>query len=40
MEGYKYRINDKGLPMAVIEQGEQEGIVPRSIYQLFDYIKQ
>jgi hypothetical protein len=39
MEGYKYKINDKGLPVPVIEQSESEGIVPRAIYQLFDLIK-
>lgn len=40
MEGYKYRNNDKGMPIPVIEQGENEGLVPRSIHLLFDLIKQ
>lgn len=39
MEGYKYKNNDKGLPVPVIEGGENEGIVPRSIQMLFDLIK-
>jgi len=28
MEGYRYQLNDKGTPVAVIEQNENEGIVP------------
>lgn len=39
MEGYKYNINDKGIPTALIEQSELEGIVPRSIRLIFDLIK-
>jgi hypothetical protein len=39
MEGYKYKVNDKGIPQPIIEQGENEGLVPRSIYHLFDVIK-
>ncbi len=40
MEGYRYSPNDKGIPTALIEQGENEGVVPRSISLLFDMIKQ
>lgn len=40
MEGYKYNTNEKGVPTAMIEQGETEGIVPRSVRLLFDLIKQ
>jgi hypothetical protein len=40
MEGYKYVPDAKGIPSAVIETGENEGIVPRSIRLLFDLIKQ
>lgn len=40
MEGYKYRSNEKGIPQPIIEHGENEGIVPRSIELLFDLIKQ
>ena len=40
MEGYKYGQNDKGQPVAVVEAGENEGIVPRSIRLLFEMIKQ
>jgi len=39
MEGYKYNINEKGIPTALIEQSEMEGIVPRSIRLIFDLIK-
>ena len=39
MEGYKYKSNEKGVPVPMIEGGENEGIVPRSIHQLFDLIK-
>ena len=38
MEGYKYRQNEKGLPVPIIESGESEGIVPRSIEEIFKYI--
>ena len=32
MEGYKYRSNEKGVPVPVIEAGSEiEGIVPRAI---------
>ena len=31
MEGYKYNVNDKGIPTANIESGENEGIVPRAV---------
>ena len=40
MEGYKYTTNDRGAPVAVVEAGENEGIVPRSIRLLFEMIKQ
>jgi hypothetical protein len=39
MEGYKYNVNDKGIPTANIESGENEGIVPRAVNLLFDMIK-
>lgn len=39
MEGYKYQSNEKGVPQAVIESGENEGIVPRSIHLLYEMIK-
>ena len=39
MEGYKYTLNEKGAPVAVVEAGENEGIVPRSIRLLFEMIK-
>lgn len=39
MEGYNYR-EEKGVPTAVIEAGEHEGIVPRAINQLFELVKQ
>lgn len=40
MEGYKYKQNEKGIPTAMLDQGENDGIVPRSINTLFDLIKQ
>lgn len=40
MEGYRYSPNDKGVPTAHIESGDNEGVVPRSISLLFDMIKQ
>ena len=40
MEGYKYNLNEKGVPTAMIEQGETEGIVPRSIRLIFELMKQ
>lgn len=42
MEGYKYRPNEKGMPVPQIEQSgsENEGLVPRSINLLFDLISQ
>ena len=40
MEGYKYSPDAKGVPQAVIESGENEGIVPRSVRLLFDLLKQ
>jgi hypothetical protein len=36
MEGYKYSPDAKGVPQAVIESGENEGIVPRSVRLLFE----
>ena len=40
MEGYKYSKNEQGLPTAIIEQGETEGIVPRSVKYIFELMKQ
>lgn len=40
MEGYKYKINDNGVPTAEVQSGDDEGIVPRSIQLLFEMIKQ
>ena len=40
MEGYKYKANEKGVPTPIIDSGENEGIVPRAISQLFEFIKQ
>ena len=40
MEGYRYNINDKGIPTALIEKSEIEGIVPRSIRLIFELMKQ
>jgi len=40
MEGYKYRPNEKGVPVPIIEQGENEGLVPRAIQHLFELIRQ
>ena len=39
MEGYKYVPDGKGVPQAVIEAGENEGIVPRSVRLLFEQLK-
>jgi hypothetical protein len=39
MEGYKYLPNEKGIPSAVVESGDNEGIVPRSISHIFELIK-
>ena len=39
MEGYKYTMSDKGVPLAIIESGENEGIVPRAVRVLFDLDK-
>ena len=39
MEGYKYTMSEKGVPHAIIENGENEGIVPRSIRLLFEMVK-
>lgn len=33
-------MNDKGIPTANVESGENEGIVPRSINLIYDMIKQ
>lgn len=44
MEGYKYKSNDKGMPVPMIEEVtgngpiENEGLVPRSVRMLFDLI--
>jgi len=32
MEGYRYKTNDKGVPIPIIEAGDQEGIVPRAVF--------
>jgi len=40
MEGYQYYLNAKGVPVADIQVGENEGIMPRSVRLLFDLIKQ
>ena len=40
MEGYKYNTNEKGLPTAIVEPGENEGIVPRSVHLLYEMVKQ
>jgi len=40
MEGYKYQMSDKGVPVAMVEAGENEGIVPRTVRLLFELIKQ
>jgi hypothetical protein len=51
MEGYKYRINEKGVPVPILTQHHQhhvtppshamdnDGVVPRAIHHLFDLIK-
>lgn len=39
MEGYKYANSDKGVPSAIIENGDNEGIVPRCIRLIFELIK-
>ena len=41
MEGYKYKSNDKGIPVAQISNTSQpdDGIVPRSINYLFELVK-
>jgi hypothetical protein len=40
MEGYKYNANEKGIPVAVVDPGENEGVVPRSIHLLYEMVKQ
>jgi hypothetical protein len=40
MEGYKYNTNDKGIPTANVEAGDNEGIVPRSVNLIYDLVKQ
>ena len=40
MEGYKYTTNERGAPVALVEAGENEGIVPRSVRLLFELVKQ
>jgi len=39
MEGYKYNINEKGIPTAMVESGGNEGIVPRSVNLLFEMVR-
>ena len=42
MEGYRYKPNEKGIPIPQIEEtgSENEGLVPRSINLLYDLINQ
>lgn len=40
MDGYRYDMNSEKGPSPIIETGQNEGIVPRSVHLLFDYIKQ
>jgi Kinesin motor domain len=52
MEGYKYKVNEKGVPVPVITEYksfektppshmmDNDGVVPRAIHHLFDLIKQ
>lgn len=40
MEGYKYQSSKDGIPQAIVEPGENEGVVPRSIQLLYELIKQ
>lgn len=48
MEGYKYRPNERGVPVPVLQEtrspshtpDSNEGVVPRAVHQLFDLIKQ
>jgi hypothetical protein len=40
MDGYRYDMNAEKGPSPIVESGPQEGIVPRSVQLLFDYIKQ
>lgn len=40
MEGYKYKQNEKGIPVPMIDgeggASDNEGLVPRSVRMLFD----
>ncbi len=52
MEGYKYKINEKGIPVPILTDFrnfdqtppshvmDNDGLVPRAIHHLFDLIKQ
>lgn len=43
MEGYKYKVNEKGHPIPIIDDNnsrDNDGIVPRAVSQIFDTIKQ
>jgi kinesin family protein 4/21/27 len=52
MEGYKYRINEKGVPVPILTEHREysqtppshsmdtDGVTPRAIHHLFDLIKQ
>jgi len=39
MEGYKYNSTKEGIPTAMIEPGENEGVVPRSVQLLYEMVK-
>jgi len=51
MEGYKYKINEKGVPVPILtdfrhfdrtppsQSMDTDGLVPRSIHHLFDLIR-
>jgi kinesin family protein 4/21/27 len=39
MEGYQYHVNSKGQPVADIEVGDNEGVMPRSVRLLFELTK-
>ena len=42
MEGYKYKQNERGVVVPMLQEGEieNEGIVPRSIRLLYELIHQ
>jgi hypothetical protein len=39
MEGYKYNTSKEGIPTAIVEPGENEGVVPRSVQLLYEMVK-